>query len=154
MKAILRMMPFPVSLALAFAAGMSFEQSERIPSRLMSPKEAPVEEYEWGTFRRYYDEATTFGTRDTLVAEAVIKPGYETHPPHQHVQEEFMMVTEGEGIMYLKGKEIPTRKGDMLYTSPWDWHGIKNTGTEPMKFVVFKWNGRGIDLLPQPKQDD
>ena len=99
----------------------------------MSREEATPLEFDWGTFYTYHGDAETYGTRGTLVAIADIKPGHETHPPHQHEEEEFMLVLRGEGTMYVGEEKIPTQKGDVLYTAPWDWHGIKNTGTEMLR---------------------
>ena len=55
--------------------------------------------------------------------------------------------------MYVGEEKIPTQKGDILYTSPWDWHGIKNTGTETLSFVVFKWNYKGVPPPIKPSED-
>ncbi len=118
----------------------------------MPQQESVLEEYDWGTFQKYYQQGETYGTKDVLVGVAVIKPGYETHPPHQHVEEEFLMVTEGQGTMHLNGQNVATQKGDLLYTSPWDIHGIKNTGTEPLTFVVFRWNNKGVALPIKPSE--
>ncbi len=119
----------------------------------MSHEEATTGDYEWGTFHTCHGDAETYGTRGTLVAVAKIKPGHETHPPHQHPEEEFMMVLEGKGVMYVGEEKIPTQKGDVLYTAPWDWHGIRNTGTETLSFVVFKWNYKGVPPPPKPAED-
>jgi gentisate 1,2-dioxygenase len=88
-----------------------------------------------------------------LAAVALINPGMQIHPPHQHVEEEYLMVTEGTGVWSLHGEERAAKAGDMLYASPWDWHGITNTGTEPMTFVVWKFNGKNIDLPAAPEDE-
>ena len=56
-----------------------------------------------------------------------LKPGQEPHPPHAHVDEEFLYLVEGSGTWFLNGKTIPAKTGDVLYTAPNDLHGIKNT---------------------------
>ena len=119
----------------------------------MSQEEAIAEEYEWGTLLTYYQDAETYGTRGILVAVAVIKPGHEIHPPHQHAEEEFMMVMEGKGVMYVGEERIPTRKGDLLYTSPLGLARHQDTGTEPLTFVVFKWNYKGVPPPLKPSED-
>ena len=63
-------------------------------------------------------------------------------PPHQHADEEFQYVIEGEGTWSLNGKEQPLKAGDLMYTRPWDWHGIRNSGDRPLRFVVFKYRPR------------
>ena len=142
-----------VAAVLLFLAGVMFaEKGKPLSLSLMSREEATPLEFDWGTFYTYHGDAETYGTRGTLVAIADIKPGHETHPPHQHEEEEFMLVLRGEGTMYVGEEKISTQKGDVLYTAPWDWHGIKNTGTEMLSFVVFKWNYKGLPQPPKPSE--
>lgn len=41
----------------------------------------------------------------------------------------------------------------MLYAAPWDVHGITNTGTTPLTFVVWKWDNKGVPLPEKPSAD-
>ncbi len=93
----------------------------------------------WGQFLPYYVGDTDF-TSGALTGVAEIKPGQEIHPPHKHIEEEYLMVLEGNGTWTIEGEDFPANTGDILYAAPWDSHGIKNTGTAPLKFVVFKYN--------------
>lgn len=103
---------------------------------------------EWGTFYTYYN-GETYGTKDMLNGVAVINPGMQIHPPHTHAEEEFLMVLEGSGVWHLNGKEFSARAGDILYAKPWDIHGITNSGDTSLRFVVWKWNNKGVDLPVQ-----
>ena len=136
-----------LGLALAFMVGAMFagQPADPIPSSVMSEEEALKEEFEWGTFYTYH-QGETYGTQDVLTGVAVIKPGWEIHPPHQHAEEEYMIVTEGQGVWHLNGEDFEAGKGDMLYAAPWDIHGVKNTGDEPLTFWVWKWNNKGVAL--------
>ena len=113
------------------------------PSFIMSVEGAKRQDFEWGSLYTY-DEGETYSAKDGLAAVAVIKPGMEIHPPHQHAEEEYVIVAEGNGTWSLNGKESPAKPGDLQYAAPWDWHGIKNTGTTPLRFFVWKWNGKGV----------
>ena len=148
----------PLTLATAacasrgLAAGASTPSSvssSNQPSAIVPEGEAKRQDFEWGSLYTYYDRET-YTTRDVLAAVAVIKPGWEIHPPHQHAEEEYLMVVEGSGTWHLNGRERPARTGDMQYAAPWDVHGIKNTGTTPLRFVVWKWNGKGVPPMAQP----
>ena len=119
------------------------------PSAIKRLDTASREDFEWGSFYTYYT-GETYGTMDTLTGVAIIKPGMQIHPPHVHVEEEYLMVTQGEGMWHLKGEELPAKAGDILYAAPWEIHGITNTGSEPMTFVVWKWNSKGVELPAQP----
>lgn len=132
-------------LALAFTAGVMVAQNASAPqpSAIVAEDRAQRQDFDWGTLYTYY-AGETYGTRDGLAAVAVIKPGREIHPPHEHADEEYLMVTSGTGTWHLNGKESPARAGDMQYAAPWDVHGIKNTGRTPLRFVVWKWSNKGV----------
>ncbi len=138
-------------LVLALTAGVAVSKHRGAfqASAIVSQQEAQRQDFEWGTLFTYFNKET-YGTRDGLTAAAVIKPGWEIHPPHQHAEEEYLMVVEGSGTWHLNGRERDAKPGDMQYAAPWDVHGIKNTGTTPLRFVVWKWNSKGVVPLARP----
>jgi mannose-6-phosphate isomerase-like protein (cupin superfamily) len=69
----------------------------------------------------------------------LLKPGMTPHPPHQHPEEEFMVITEGSGEIVLDGKTYPVRPGAMMYCAANKTHGIVNTGKTPLLFYFYKW---------------
>ncbi len=136
---------------LVLFAGVKFSQSpgNQLPSAVVTAQQAKTEHADWGSFSTYF-QGETYGTREALTGVAVIKPGQEIHPPHQHAEEEYLMVIAGEGTWHLNGKNFAARQDDILYAAPWDLHGLKNTGKAPLKFVVWKWNNKGVTLPTQP----
>ena len=103
----LHLLPLLLGSALAFMAGAMFagQPVDPIPSKVMAQQEALKEAVEWGTFYTYH-QGETYGTKDVLTGVAVIKPGWEIHPPHQHAEEEYLMVTDGQGTWHLNGEEF------------------------------------------------
>jgi mannose-6-phosphate isomerase-like protein (cupin superfamily) len=99
---------------------------------------------------RLYFTGETSGTRDVLTAVAVVKPGKTVHRAHRHAEEEYLILTEGSGTWSVEGKEFPAQCGDFLYAEPWVYHGVTNTGTKPLVFVVVRFNSKGIKLPPRP----
>lgn len=95
----------------------------------------------WGQFHRHYAGPTS-GTADTLVGYADLKAGAENHPPHVHVEEEFLYLQEGSGTWTLGDKTYPATAGDVLYSEPNVLHGLKNTSAKPLRFFVVKWRSR------------
>lgn len=142
----------PIALAALLAlSGATFAQSPiPQPSAILAQAESERADFEWGTLYTYFS-GESYGTQDALVAVAVIKPGWEIHPPHEHAEEECLMVTEGTGTWSLNGEARPARAGDMLYAAPWDVHGITNTGETPLTFVVWKWSSKGGAPPPPPE---
>ena len=69
----------------------------------------------------------------------LLKAGMSPHPPHQHPEEEFMVVTEGTGEMVVEGKKTNVGPGSMMYCAGNKVHGIVNTGKSPLLFYFYKW---------------
>lgn len=122
-----------------------------LKTQVITEKEAVTSEEDWGHIIVYTDDTTTdtFGTTNMLTAAAELRPGEQIHPPHQHAAEEFMYVVSGEGTWSVNGQEFRAQKGDVMYAQPWDWHGIKNTGDEPLVFFVMKWDNKGVPAPPR-----
>jgi mannose-6-phosphate isomerase-like protein (cupin superfamily) len=97
--------------------------------------------------------------------EVTIPPG-AVEGTHRHIgTEELYYITQGTGIAYLGAnddpalkdaktvkrqvygyddpkdcKELAVRPGSVIYTKSGGIHGIRNTGTEPLKFVAFLYH--------------
>ncbi len=127
------------------------EGASRGPLRtgVMTWDQASSNAAKWGEMRTYFT-GQTFGTTNMLTAIAVIKPGESVHPAHRHADEEFLVVQEGEGQWHVHGKEFPAKKGDVLYVEPWVFHGLVNTGKEPLTFFVVRWSNQGVKPPPAP----
>lgn len=142
---------------LAFAAGGQDGKDQVTPanrgqgleSALVRADDAAPTRGEWGHWLRYF-RGDTHGTRDVVVLAVVLKPGQAPHPPHQHPEEEFMILAEGAGVWTLGDKELPAKKGDVLYAAPWTMHGVKNTGDGPLTYYMFKWNNKGVSPPAKP----
>ena len=148
---LLRSITLLALIAVSFAAGALWAQKPGpapLESRIFSFADARTSKGAWGEINLYTGDATpTFGTQSLLTASLTFLPGKQLQPPHQHPDEEFQYVIEGEGTWSLNGEERPLKAGDLMYTKPWDWHGIRNSGDRPLKFFVFKFRARGV---PEP----
>jgi quercetin dioxygenase-like cupin family protein len=95
----------------------------------------------WGEFRKSF-AGPSQASADVLAGFADIKAGTENHPPHTHVDEEFLYLAEGTGTWTLGDKQIPAKAGDTLYAEPNVLHGFKNTSGNPARFFVVKWRSK------------
>ena len=77
-------------------------------------------------------QALTFGSLQ-------LKPGATPHPPHQHLEEEIMIITEGTGDITCDGKVTKVAPGTSMYCAAGKLHTIVNTGKTPLLFYYFKW---------------
>ena len=69
----------------------------------------------------------------------LLKAGMTPHAPHQHPEEEFMVITEGTGEITVEGKVTKVAPGTMMNCAAGKLHGIVKTGTAPLLFYFYKW---------------
>ena len=74
---------------------------------------------------------------------AVLDPGASPHPPHQHPEEEFLIIAEGTGEIECDGKLTQVGPGAIMYCAGMVVHGITNTGPVPLTFYWSKWLAKG-----------
>lgn len=136
-------------LAWPIAAQTADPSPKPLKSGIVSFDDAKSHQADWGEMRRYFSGETS-GTKDVLTAVAIVKPGKAVHRAHRHAQEEYLVLAEGSGTWSLDGKEFPAKRGDILYTEPWVYHGLTNTGTDQLIFVVVRFNSKGVKIPPRP----
>jgi mannose-6-phosphate isomerase-like protein (cupin superfamily) len=139
-------------VVLGFGVGRLSSQApaeRKLGSAVIRATDAAPTRGPWGEWLRYF-RGDTHGTSDMVVLAVTLKPGQEPHPPHQHPEEEFMILAEGSGAWHLDGKDFPAKKGDVLYAAPWAMHGVKNTGDKPLTYYMVKWNNKGVKAPTKP----
>lgn len=61
---------------------------------------------------------------------------HETAPEHRHAQNAFRFVVEGEGVWtVVNGDPVAMRRGDLLMTPGWAFHGHHNDTDQPMAWI-------------------
>jgi len=68
--------------------------------------------------------------------------GMQPHAPHQHPEEEIMLVTEGSGEISVEGKITKVSPGSMMYCAANKLHGVLADKSEDLLFYYFKWDKR------------
>lgn len=69
---------------------------------------------------------------------SVVRPGEATHAPHRHPEDEFFFVIAGTAEFYLNGARRTVGPLTSLYCPPNEEHGIRNAGTDTLKYLVIK----------------
>ena len=82
---------------------------------------------------------------------SVLSAGRTPHEPHQHVDEEILIMLSGEAELVLAGGDEsdpdarrlhPVRRGHFAYYPAGQRHTIRNAGDGPATYLMFKWQGR------------
>jgi mannose-6-phosphate isomerase-like protein (cupin superfamily) len=74
----------------------------------------------------------------------IVNPNERT-VPHNHDEEETFIILEGKGKVSIDSDTEEVKKGDIVYFEPYSVHSIKNTGTEPLKFMALWWGAVGVE---------
>lgn len=89
-----------------------------------------------------YLQGDTPGSKNFITGRYILRPGKTPHAPHQHAEEEVMIIESGTGEILCDGKTTKIGPGSVMYTTPNAPHGIVNTGTEPIVFYFIKWTSK------------
>ena len=90
-----------------------------------------------GTVRNVFDSPTL--TLDGYSCHiTTLNPGKEPHPPHQHPEEELLVIKEGTLEVMQNGVTNQVSAGGMVFCSSNELHGWRNTSSAPATYYVIK----------------
>jgi quercetin dioxygenase-like cupin family protein len=110
----------------------------KLPNETRPESDAKLTREPFGDLRIYFDGPTD-QLKQMTAGSLRLKAGASPHPPHQHPEEEFMVITEGTGEITVDGKVTKVAPGSMMYCAANRLHGIVNTGKTPLLFYFYKW---------------
>ena len=91
-----------------------------------------------GGRRDYFNKPTATTTRFEMHV-TTLNAGLPSHAPHQHPEEEIILLIKGNATMTVEGKEYPMSPGDFVFAASGDFHGIRNTGEGQCEYFAFQW---------------
>jgi quercetin dioxygenase-like cupin family protein len=68
-----------------------------------------------------------------------LKPGLASHAPHQHPNEEMLIVREGTVEALVNGELKRVGPGSIIFQASNQLHNIKNVGDTPATYHVINW---------------
>ena len=73
-----------------------------------------------------------------------LNPGESSHAPHQHVNEELIIVRQGTVEALNNGQLKRVGPGSIIFQGSNQLHSLKNVGTEPAIYHVVNWASPGM----------
>jgi uncharacterized cupin superfamily protein len=70
--------------------------------------------------------------------------GQVSHSPHQHPEEELLIVKEGTVETLQNGRASRLGPGSIIFHSSNDLHNIRNAGVTPATYDVIQWRVRRV----------
>jgi quercetin dioxygenase-like cupin family protein len=103
----------------------------------------PVHKTLKGESRRVCQAPTA--TLDELeIHITTLNVGEQAHPPHQHPDEELLIVKEGTVEALANGQWTRVGPGSLIFQASNQLHAIRNVGDTPATYHVIKWNSPGM----------
>ncbi len=127
--------------ALAMPAASDAAPDAEIPTSVKTVADGALDRQPFGDMRTFFKGATG-QLKSMTVGSVALKAGAAPHPPHQHPEEEILLITEGSGEILLEGKKTAVKSGDLMYCAANRLHGITAAAAAPMTFYYFKWLGK------------
>lgn len=112
---------------------------------------APDDETGWQPYPIF--RGPTLGMQMLSCHASVLSPGHCPHPPHEHEDEELLLLLDGEVEIEIAKEELdrrPLRPGQFVYYPAHFAHTLRTTSTAPACYVMFKWRAQpngGVDAL-------
>lgn len=77
---------------------------------------------------------------------SVLQPGHCPHPPHLHIEEELLIVIDGNAQVVDEMVGHALTMGDFVYYPAYQRHTIKNDSDRSITYLMFKWRGTPLGL--------
>jgi len=98
----------------------------------------PVKQTAVGSTRSFFRAPTA--TLDELELHVTtLNPGQSSHPPHQHPNEELVIIKEGTIEALVQGEWKRVGEGSVIFNASNQLHGLRNVGTTPATYHVINW---------------
>jgi len=108
----------------------------------------------WKPYQIFH--GSTPNTQSMSAHVSVLSPGCMPHPPHAHVEEEILVVLDGEAEILIgdgpdpeaaRVERVPA--GAFSYYPAYQYHTIRNAGARPVTYLMFKWRGAPAEIERQ-----
>jgi XRE family transcriptional regulator, regulator of sulfur utilization len=102
-----------------------------------------VQTTKYGARREVFDGRTA--TVDQLSCHiTTLNPGEVPHAAHRHPEEELLVVKEGTLQVMQNGVTNQAGPGAIIFQASKEWHGLRNIGSVPVTYYVFKFVPYGL----------
>ncbi len=98
----------------------------------------PIKQTAVGSTRSFFKAPTA--TLDELELHVTtLNPGQTSHAPHQHPNEELVIIKKGTVEALVQGEWKRVGEGSVIFNASNQLHGLKNVGTTPATYHVINW---------------
>ncbi|MGK6323404.1 cupin domain-containing protein [Sphingomonas sp. DT-51] len=77
--------------------------------------------------------------RELEIHVTTLNPGFASHPPHRHPNEELIIVDQGEVETLSAGTWRRVGAGSIIFNASDALHALRNVGSAPARYHVVNW---------------
>ena len=100
--------------------------------------ELPFKKTDVGGRRDFFNKPTATCSKFEMHV-TTLNEGLPSHAPHEHTEEEIILLIKGTATMNVAGKDYPMAPGDFVFAASHDFHGIRNSGKGQCEYFAFQW---------------
>ncbi len=89
--------------------------------------------------RRDIMRQSTSAMRELEIHVTTLKEGVDSHAPHSHPDEEFVLMRYGNADMNLDGKDHKGGPGSLFFLASGGMHGLDNVGNSSCEYFAIRW---------------
>ena len=119
-------------------AVVSAQQTDILKSQVFEWSAMKPREVAYGDVRSIV-RAPTATLAELEMHVTTLNPGQVSHAPHQHENEELIILKQGTLETLSLGKWHKVEAGSIIFNASNDLHGVKNIGTVPAVYHVINW---------------
>lgn len=123
----------------SYAPVDSFRADTAGGSLLLDWNELVYKPHAKGGVRPYYNRATAMFKRFEMHTTS-LNEGLQSHDPHTHFAEEFILILNGTVDMFIGDKHYKGSDGDLFFLSSNISHNLTNEGKGQAVYVAFQFN--------------
>jgi quercetin dioxygenase-like cupin family protein len=141
-----------VAFAAAAVTAGAFALADRGPvmgSAVFDWNTIPAKPTSVGSVRSFFS-ARTATLEQLEVHVTTLNPGQSPHPPHQHPNEELIIIQQGTLETLSNGQWKRVGPGSVIFNGSNQLHGIKNAGSEPAVYHVINFQSAATPA-PEPE---
>jgi quercetin dioxygenase-like cupin family protein len=131
-----------VTLSGAYGVAATAQSRPPTPSSAFDWAEMSSKETAYGSVRQLLRAPTA--TLDELEMHVTtLNAGQTSHAPHQHPNEELIIIREGTVEALVHGEWKRLGSGSVIFQASNELHGIRNVGSGPATYHVINWRSPG-----------
>src|SRR5690242_3148385 len=120
-------------------------QTDSIRGGVYAWKNVKVEK-DSGRMRRQFIEGIAKVLPYLEIHATTLAPGKAPHPPHNHDDEEMIIVKEGQLTVTIEGQSKELGPGSVALAVPGDLHGFINSGKTTATYYVMRCHSASPDI--------